>query len=76
MDKHTAAMVYGWIDKNLDGCGDPRAHGKALGDGFKGYWRYRVGDYRLIANIQDSLLIIEIIRAGHRRWIYDYYSQL
>ena len=71
MDWHTTAIIYKWIDKNLEGCDNPRLHGQALDYGLKGYWRYRVGQYRLIADIQDHLLIIEIIRAGHRREIYD-----
>ena len=71
MDRQIAAMIIGWIDKNLNGCENPRMHGKALTNDFRGYWRYRVGNYRLIADIQDSLLIIEIIRAGHRREIYN-----
>ena len=69
LDRYTVAMIYGWIDKNLEGCDNPRIHGKALDYKFKGYWRYRIGDYRLIADIQDNILNIEIIRAGHRREI-------
>ena len=70
MDRYTAAMIYGWIDKNLNGCDNPRIHGKLLGHELKGYWRYRIGDYRLIADIQEELVIIEIISVGHRRDIY------
>ena len=70
LDRHTAAMIYGWIDKNLEGCSNPRLHGKALNHDFKGYWRYRIGMYRLIVNIQDNFLTIEIIKLGHRREIY------
>jgi len=70
MDRYQAMIIVSWIKKNLDGCDNPRLFGKAIGHDFKGYWRYRVGDYRLIANIQDNLLIIEIIRVGHRREIY------
>jgi len=71
LERRTAAMIYGWIDKNLEGCSNPRLHGKALNYDFKGYWRYRIGAYRLIANIQDNLLTIEIIKIGHRREIYS-----
>ena len=70
MDRQISTMIYRWIDNNLEGCDNPRVHGKALTHEFKGYWRYRVGDYRLIANIQENLLVIEIVRAGHRREIY------
>jgi len=71
LDKHIAAMIYGWIGKNLDGCDNPRLYGKAIESEHKGYWRYRIGDHRLITKIQDNLLIIEIIRVGHRRHVYE-----
>jgi len=71
LDRHTAAIIYGWIDKNLMGCENPRLYGKSLVGDKEGYWRYRVGDYRIIASIQDNLVVIEIIRVGHRREVYD-----
>ena len=45
-------------------------HGKALSGNLKGLWRYRIGDYRLIADIQDNELVIVAIDIGHRREIY------
>jgi mRNA interferase RelE/StbE len=71
LDKHTATIIYGWIDKNLEGCADPRLHGKALVGDKKGYWRYRIGSYRVIADIQDNIVLIEIINVGHRREVYE-----
>lgn len=71
LNRPTAALLYGWIDKNLVGCGDPRAHGKALTGDRKGYWRYRIGDYRLIADIQNKIITINIINIAHRREVYD-----
>jgi mRNA interferase RelE/StbE len=71
LDKHTATIIYGWIDKNLVGCTDPRLHGKALIGDKKGYWRYRIGTYRLIADIQDNIITIEIISVAHRREVYE-----
>jgi len=71
LDHAAAAMLYGWIEKNLAGCSDPRLHGKALIADKKGYWRYRVGSYRIIADIQDELVRIEIINAAHRREVYQ-----
>ncbi len=71
MDKHTAALILGWIRKNLENCENPRAHGKALTANFSGTWRYRVGDYRLLALIEDETITILILQIGHRREIYD-----
>ena len=71
MDASTRSIVLSWLLKNLDGCENPRLHGKALTYGKKGYWRYRIGSYRAIADIQDNLIRIEIINVDHRRQIYE-----
>ena len=70
LDKFIAGMIIGWMKKNLEGCSDPRRHGKALTANRSGEWRYRVGDYRIIAEIQDDKIIILILTIGHRREIY------
>ncbi len=49
---------------------DPRAAGKALTGPLGGLWRYRVGDYRVICEIQDEVLRILVLRVGNRREIY------
>lgn len=71
LDKHTAAMIIGWIRKNLDGCENPRQHGKGLTANRSGQWRYRVGDYRLLADIQDNRIVILILHVGHRSEVYS-----
>ena len=70
LDKHTAALIIGWVRKNLEGCENPRAHGKGLTANLSGKWRYRVGDYRLLADIQDDKIVIMMLRVGHRSEIY------
>ena len=50
---------------------DPRSIGEALqGSKLGDFWKYRVGDYRIIADIQDGLLLILVVRIGNRREIY------
>ena len=71
LDKATAALILGWIRKNLEGCENPRAHGKGLTANHSGEWRYRVGDYRLLAEIEDNKITILILNIGHRRDIYN-----
>ncbi|MEF2825300.1 MAG: type II toxin-antitoxin system RelE/ParE family toxin [Peptococcaceae bacterium] len=71
LDRFTRQMIYSWIDKNLSDCEDPRQHGKALTANRKGQWRYRIGDYRLICDIQDDKLVILALTVGHRRDIYN-----
>ena len=70
LDRRTTALVLGWIRKNLEGCDNPRAHGKPLTDNHTGTWRYRVGDYRIISEIQEDRIVILILNIGHRRDIY------
>ena len=71
LDKYTASLILGWVRKNLEGCEDPRAHGKGFTANQSGKWRYRVGNYRLLAEIQDKNICILIIKVGHRSEVYD-----
>lgn len=71
LDKYTQRMIRSWIEKNLRGCTDPRQHGKRLTANHNGQWRYRIGDYRLIALIEDDRLVILALNIGHRREVYD-----
>ena len=70
MDSQIATMIFAWISKHLKGCENPRFHRKGLIADKKGIWRYRIGDYRLLAHIFDDRLIIMVVDAGHRRDIY------
>lgn len=71
LDRCTAALILGWVRKNLENCENPRIHGKALTANRSGQWRYRVGDYRLLAEIEENTVTILIVNVGHRREIYD-----
>ena len=71
LDKNTRKLIYAWIDKNLQNCENPRQHGKGLTANRSGQWRYRIGDYRLIAEIQDEKITILLLNIGHRKEIYD-----
>jgi len=70
MDSNQRIILMAWIQKNLDQCENPRSHGKALSGKLNNYWSYRVGDYRIVAELIDNELIIIIISIGHRRDIY------
>ena len=71
LDKHTAALILGWVRKNLQGCENPRLFGKSLTADKSGQWRYRIGDYRLLARIEDDRVVILILTIGHRREVYN-----
>lgn len=70
MDNYTRTMLLNWISKNLVDCEDPFVHGKELKGNLKGQWRYRVGDYRILCEIHDDVLVILVLTIGHRREIY------
>ena len=69
MDRHTAALLLGWIRKNLEGCENPRQHGKGRTANHSGEWRYRVGDYRLIVSAKSHGVSIDCFDSSpfHRR---------
>jgi mRNA interferase RelE/StbE len=71
LDRYTQRMIKAWIEKNLIGCEDPRAHGKGLTANRSGQWRYRIGDYRMICLIEDGKLVILALTVGHRSNIYS-----
>ena len=71
LDPSVARILKAWIDKNLAACEDPRAHGKALTGNHRNKWRYRIGDYRLLADIQEDRIVILILEVGHRREVYE-----
>ncbi len=70
LDPSVQRLIKTWIEKNLIGTTNPRQHGKGLMGNKSDYWRYRVGDYRILAEIRDAEVIIIIVEVGHRREIY------
>ncbi|EJC3745780.1 type II toxin-antitoxin system RelE/ParE family toxin [Enterococcus faecium] len=70
MDKFQAKVILNWIEKNLVGTDDPRRYGKGLTANKSGYWRYRVGAYRIIADISEQEVTILILSIGHRSEVY------
>ena len=71
LNPYTQKIILTWLNKNLENCEDPRIHGKPLSANRAGQWRYRIGDYRIIALIEDDKLIILVLAIGHRRDIYN-----
>lgn len=70
MDKHVGLMLAKDMKKRLDGLSNPRQIGKALVGPYKGLWRYRVGQYRVICDIIDDQLLVLALEVGHRKDIY------
>lgn len=62
--------VLGFLRERISGSPDPRRLGQALTGDRKGLWRYRVGDYRIVAAIEDNRFVVLVLTVGHRREVY------
>ena len=56
LDRPVQKRLLDWLDARIDGCKNPRHFGEPLKGNLAGLWRYRVGDYRIICEIQDDKL--------------------
>jgi mRNA interferase RelE/StbE len=71
LDPATARRITRFLRERLAAAEDPRRLGAALkGDELGEFWKYRVGDYRVIAAIRDREVRILVVRLGHRREVY------
>ncbi len=70
LDKQTARRILDFMDARIAGLENPRSTGKALVGPLGGLWRYRVGDCRVICDIQDGLLRVLVVQVGNRRAVY------
>lgn len=70
LDKQTARRILDYMDERIADLGNPRSTGKALTGPLGGLWRYRVGDCRVICEIQDNALRVLVVRVGNRREVY------
>lgn len=69
--KAEAKRIIAFLRERLGALDDPRQLGQALkGAAYADLWRYRVGDYRIIASIEDEQVRILVVRIGHRREVY------
>lgn len=72
LDKAEIRRITTFMRERIAPLADPRSTGKALAGAHLGaYWRYRVGDYRIICDIQDRAVRILVVALGNRRQVYD-----
>jgi len=71
MDKQNAKRILDFLEQRIAILEDPRTSGKPLKGDLGIFWRYRVGDYRVLCEIQDSKLVILTALIGHRKEIYE-----
>lgn len=70
LDRHAQREILGYLDERIASPESPRRFGKALKADLSGLWRYRVGDYRILCQIQDHQLVVLVVSVGHRRQVY------
>ncbi len=71
LDRSVGRRIRKFLQERVAPMEDPRAIGQALsGQRFGEFWKYRVGDYRVVTRIEDNGLLILVIRIGHRREVY------
>ncbi len=71
LDAQQAKLILKFLHQRVAKLDDPRSIGEALhGSRLGEFWKYRVGDYRLISKIEDDRLVVLVLRIGHRKEIY------
>lgn len=71
MDKQVARRITSFMRERVAALDDPRSIGEALkGSKLGAFWKYRVGDWRIIASIEDGALRVLVVRIGNRKEVY------
>ena len=70
LDRQHQRRIMAFLRNRIEPLDNPRSVGAALTGPFRQLWKYRVGDFRIICDIQDQQIKILVVRIGHRREIY------
>lgn len=70
LDRAVAARIVKTLEQRIAELDDPRSVASALVGDHAGYWRWRIGDYRVVARIEDKRITILVVRVAHRREVY------
>jgi mRNA interferase RelE/StbE len=70
LDKQVASRIKDWLEKNVRNTSLPRKQGKPLKGNLGNFWSYRIGDYRVIVDIKDEILVVVAVRIAHRKEVY------
>lgn len=70
LDRSTAQTLLRYLNRLVLETEDPRQRGKGLSANLTGLWRYRVGDYRVICDIQNGELVVLVLQVSHRSQAY------
>jgi mRNA interferase RelE/StbE len=70
LDKTVSARILHFLHGRVGTLDDPRKIGERLQGTLRNFWKYRVGDYRVICSLKDDRMVVIAVRVGHRRHIY------
>ncbi len=70
LDRTVAARIISTLEDRIAVLDNPREIGSALTGDHAGYWRWRIGDYRVVSRIEDARIKVLVVRVAHRREVY------
>jgi mRNA interferase RelE/StbE len=70
LDRQSAKRIINFLSERIAPIEDPRTVGKSLRGVLREFWRYRVGDYRIICKLEDDRLLVLVVRVAHRKEVY------
>jgi len=70
LDKKVQQQIITYFDTRIAPSSDPRTFGKSLKSSFSSLWRYRIGEYRAICRIEDTHMVVLVVRISHRSTVY------
>ena len=71
LDHEAQGRIIRFLDTRIAGPDDPRRFGQSLRGELFGLWRWRVGNYRIIGRVKETVVLVQIVRVGHRKDVYD-----
>jgi mRNA interferase RelE/StbE len=71
LDRQAQINILAYLRNRIATQEDPRRFGDPLRKNLSGFWKYRIGPYRVICDIQDGVVMVRAVRIGHRKNVYD-----
>ena len=70
LDRQAQKRIISFLENRILARNNPRLVGSALQGNLSGFWKYRIGDYRLICKLEDNTLLLIVLMVGHRKEVY------
>lgn len=70
IDRQAQKNIWKYLKERIAASEEPRSYGVPLRKDLVGFWKYRVGNYRIVVDLQDDELVVLVVRVGHRKNVY------